>query len=72
MKFESVGFAENVGKVLGFLIAYLLFTAILFFVLKIAKKIPSSWNIFCVAGITLSIAFLGIIIKKLLYGGKIW
>jgi hypothetical protein len=72
MKFESFGFAQKFGKFLGFLIAYFLFTAVLFFVLSITKKIPSSWNIFYVAGITLSIVFFGIIIKKLLYGDKIW
>lgn len=54
------------GKVVGYLFSYFVFTTILFFALTLLKKMPSSWTFFHIMGITLFIAILGGILKKLL------
>ena len=50
---------KQVWKVVGFLISYALFTTILYFILSFLHKIPASWSIFHVAGITLLITLAG-------------
>jgi len=50
----------------GYIFAYFLFTTILFFLLSLLHKIPSSWNYFSIMAITFAIALAGIIIKELL------
>lgn len=66
MIFEENKNIEKVGGVVGYLFSYFLFTTILFFILVLLRKIPESWSYFHVMAITILIAFLGIIIKRLL------
>lgn len=54
---------ENLGKGLGYLLAYLLFTTILFFVFTSTNKIPDSWSYVNILGITFLIALFGYVIK---------
>jgi len=66
MIFEENKNIEKVGEVVGYIFSYFLFTTVLFFILVITKKIPESWSYFHVMIITVSIAIIGVIIKRLL------
>ena len=66
LKFDEKKTEEKYGKIIGYVIAYLIFTTILFFILKVLNKMPESWNYFHIMAITLLIVFVGIFIKKLL------
>lgn len=59
-------FNEKIGERAGYLASYLLFTTILFFVLKLSNKMPESWDYTNVMLITFIIALIGVIIKRLL------
>ena len=66
MKFEKDKTPKKFGKNIGYLVAYFIFTTILYFVLKFFDKIPESWTYFHVMGITLIIAVVGYILGRLL------
>ena len=66
MIFEENKNIEKVGMMLGYLFSYFLFTTILSFILVVLRKIPESWSYFHVMAITILIAFIGVIIKRLL------
>ena len=57
---------EYIGKKMGFLFSYALFTITLFFILNFTKKIPDSWTILHVVAITFIITLIGVLLKKLL------
>ncbi|MFH1770957.1 MAG: hypothetical protein ABH828_05385 [archaeon] len=56
----------KVGHRLGFLIAYFLFTTILFMIFLLLSKMPEGWNYFHIMGITAVIAIIGAILRRLL------
>lgn len=64
--FEQNKAVEKIGKAIGYVLSYIIFTTLLFLALSYLKKMPSSWNYFYVAGITLAITIMGIIIKRML------
>lgn len=64
--FEQNKAAEKIGKAIGYVFSYLLFTTVLFLVLSYLKKMPSSWNYFYAAGITIAVTVIGIITKRML------
>lgn len=66
MIFEQNISIEKFGEKVGYIVAYFLFTTILFFILVILNKIPASWSYFHMVGITFLVAFTGTIIKGLL------
>jgi hypothetical protein len=66
MIFEQDKSTEKWGKRAGFAISYCVFTAILFFILQLAGKLPDSWSILHITTITLSVTVVGSIIKRLL------
>ncbi len=66
MIFEENKNIEKIGMVLGYIFSYFLFTTILFFILVLLRKIPETWSYFHVMAITILIAFIGVIIKRLL------
>ena len=66
MNFEQDATIEKIGEKVGFVFAYLMFTTILFFVLKFVHKIPLTWNYINIAEITLVVAITGLIVKWLL------
>lgn len=57
---------EIVGKKIGYVIGYFIFTTILFYVLHFMNKLPRSWSYVHVMGITISIAMFAVIVKRLL------
>ena len=48
---------EKFGVKIGFIFSLIIFTTILFFVLKFFKKIPTTWNFWNILIITLIITF---------------
>jgi len=66
MQFEHNKKFEEVGEKIGFLFSYFLFTAILFFIFTILKKIPGDWSYMHMMPITIAIVVLGVVIKRLL------
>ena len=66
MIFEENKTIEKLGERLGYIFSYFLFTTILFLILIFLKKIPESWSYFQVMGITISIAVIGIVIRRFL------
>ncbi len=55
---------KNLGKAVGYIVSYFLFTTILYYILVFLNKIPTNWSYFHIMGITLLIALLGFLIKK--------
>ncbi len=66
MQFEINPIYRKIGALIGFAIAYCIFTTMLFFVLKFTGKLPSSWSFVNVIGITFSVIALGILTKRVL------
>jgi len=72
MIFEENKFIAKTGYIFGFILAYLLFTSILCLMLVLLKKIhgnfiyPLVFTYLPVAGITLSVSLIGLIIRRLL------
>lgn len=66
MKFEKSDRWKKLAQKLGYLFSYLIFTTVLFLVLKFLNKLPASWTYFDIAIITLLIVILGNILKKIL------
>ena len=66
MIFERSDKIENFGEKLGYIFSYFLFTTVLYVVLTLLKKIPENWTYFSIMIITVIIALIGIVFKKLL------
>lgn len=66
MIFEQNKSIENTGEKIGYLFSYILFTTIVFFIFSFLNKLPSNWSFFHITGVTLLIAIIGIIIKRVL------
>ena len=66
MIFEENKTIIKFGIVIGYLFSYFLFTTVLFFILVVLEKIPESWSYIHVMEITILIALVGFLTKKLL------
>ncbi|MBM3233652.1 hypothetical protein FJZ19_01005 [Candidatus Pacearchaeota archaeon] len=66
MKFEKSNKSKKIAQKLGYLFSYLIFTTILFIILKLLNKLPDSWTYIDIAIITILIVILGNILKKIL------
>ena len=55
----------SIGQKSGFVASYILFTALLYYILTLTGKI-GSWTYIHVAGLTLAIVIVGLIIRRLL------
>ena len=56
----------KLGKDLGFLFSYFVFTAILFFKLKLLNKLPDSWSYLHLMWLTLGIVLVGLTIDTII------
>lgn len=63
MNFEKKISNEKIKVELGYIIAYFLFTIVVFYTLKFLKKFPSEWNFFHAITITLIIVLIAWLIK---------
>ncbi len=66
MQFQSSKGIENIGKVVGFLFSYFIFTAILFLILSFTGKLAANLPLVKVFVITAIITITGYSIKRLL------
>ena len=66
MNFNKKKEIEKVGKKIGYIFGYFLFTTVLYLILNLLKKIPSNWNYFHIMVITLLIIIIGTLLKKVL------
>ena len=62
MNFEKNKF-ERFGKIIGYTFMYLIFTTLLYLLLKLLHKLPQNWNYINILLITLAITLLGTLIK---------
>ncbi|MEK6846902.1 MAG: hypothetical protein AABY16_01915 [Nanoarchaeota archaeon] len=66
MQFDEKTFVDRFPRKVGYFLMYLIFTVVLYFILKILDKLPLDWTVFHVVGITLAIVLFGRLIKLLL------
>ena len=64
--FEQNDAIKKIGYGSGYIFSYFLFTTLLFLMLSLLGKIPSSWNYIHIMAITLTIALIGIAVRRLL------
>lgn len=57
---------KRLGWMTGYVLAYLLFTTMLFFMLTLLEKLPGSWTHLHITSITAIVAMLGLVVKRLL------
>lgn len=55
-----------IGKFIGWMGSFLLFSIILYFVLKFSKKIPEAWGYFPIFTICLLIILVGYYLRKII------
>jgi len=65
MLFEQTR-VRKFGKIIGYSFSYFLFTTILFYILTLTTKLPTSWTYVHIMGVTISISLIGIGIKRIL------
>lgn len=63
MNFEKNNSIQKISEKAGFILAYILFTTILFFMLSVIKKETSIFNVIAA---TASITLIGLLIKRIL------
>lgn len=66
MIFEQSKSTEKFSEKIGYIVAYFLFTTILFFILTLLHKIPTSWSYIHIMAITFGIVLIGAIVKGFL------
>jgi hypothetical protein len=66
MEFDKRDNIKILGKISGFVTFYLIFTTLLYFILKYLEKIPEDWNYLMMANITVSIVLIGVFLRLLL------
>ncbi len=66
LKFEKSTIDEKIGAGAGFLVSYFVFTTLLFFILYFLHKLPANWTYFHIAGITLAITIIGLLLNRYL------
>lgn len=60
---KSIG---NIGEKVGYVVGYFLFTTLLFFIMVLLDKIPTSWSYLHIMAITFLIVLIGEMIKRFL------
>lgn len=64
MDFQTADKFELYGKMSGFFLSYALFTTILYVILSLLDKLPSSWNIIHIILLTFIITIFGGTLKR--------
>ncbi len=65
MKFDNES-SKKSGEYIGYILMYLVFTTILYLILRFIDKLPNGWNFLHVTSITLLIILVGKSIKLVL------
>jgi len=66
MRFEADKKIRKIGEKTGIMTMYLIFTTLLYFILKLLERLPENWGYFHIVLLTLFIILLGTLIKMLL------
>lgn len=66
MMYEQKQHLGGLGRVSGYVAAYLLFTTVLFFMLTLMEKLPESWSYPHIIVLTAAISLLGVGVKRFL------
>jgi len=59
MIFQQQSNGETIGKYVGFILGFFVFTTVLFLLLTFLGKLTDSWSYVYVAGIVLAISLVG-------------
>lgn len=63
MNFDSKFNLEKIGKKVGFMVMFFLFSIILYFILIFNNKLPKNWNFIHIISIVFLIVLIGSLIK---------
>jgi hypothetical protein len=55
--------SRKLGKIVGFILMYFVFTTIFYFVLNYFEKLPENFNFFYMLNLTLSFVLIGSLLK---------
>lgn len=64
MDFDKGRKAENLGKSIGLIVFYLIFTTVVYFIFKLTGKLPSNYTYFHIIPFTLMILLIGVLLKQ--------
>jgi len=59
MKSEEKYLKQSIGKIIGYVLMFFVFTTILYFILSIFEKLPKFGGYFSVVLLTLALVFIG-------------
>jgi len=57
---------RKLGKIIGYITGYFLFTTVLYLILTWLDKIPQTWNYFYLALIILFLTLIGALLQRIL------
>lgn len=60
---------KKIGNVVGFILMFLVFSTILYYILKVTGKLPSTWNYFDVFLTAFAIVLIGKVLGGILKSG---
>ncbi len=66
MRFKTTNISRTIGEKTGYVTAYIIFSTILYFILKLFNKIPDDWNFVYILPFTYTVVLLGSITTLLL------
>lgn len=66
MDFEKKNYIEKIGKSIGYITMYSVFSILLFLILRFTHRIPDSWSFLYILLTTLAITLFGILLKMVL------
>lgn len=66
LNFEKKQEGSKIGKFFGFFISYIVFTTILYFILKILDRLPESISYFHMYILTTYIILIGLLTNKII------
>ena len=66
MNFNETNHLFKIGEKLGFVASYFIFTTFIYFMLLFLNKLPNSWDYIHIAGITLLVTLINMLIKRFL------
>lgn len=55
---------QKIGRNIGYIVMYFVFTTILYFVLRFLGKLPEIWDYFTILFLTLILVIIGKLIKR--------
>jgi hypothetical protein len=66
MDFEKKRYGKWVGEFFGYLLAYCIFSIVIYYFLELTRTMPEGWGVFHGFGIGFAIMIIGIFLRRLL------